>query len=120
MIPRMTDRATHSRRNFLALAGAGLGAAVLAACGADAVTAPVPPPPVAPTPPPTPSPTPRAARPAPTPRPIPPAGREERLLLADSESETPMFASHSGIDGPRGFTPFLLAIGLAPLLLIAV
>ncbi len=97
----MTDRAPHRRRNFLALAGAGLGAAVLAACGADAVTAPVPPPPVAPAPPPTPSPTPRAARPAPTPRPIPPAGSEQRLLLAGSEAETPMFASHSGLDGPR-------------------
>jgi hypothetical protein len=101
MIPRMSQR-IHTRRGFIALAGAGLGAAFVAACG-DGDTVEPTPAPAAVLPTATPTPTPRVVlpTPTPTPRPIPPAGAEERLLLAGSEVETPMFASNSGLDGPR-------------------
>jgi hypothetical protein len=53
---------------------------------------------------PTPAPAPRVAPtppPTPTPRPVPPAGREERVLLADTEWATPAYLTHSGVEGSR-------------------
>ena len=98
-----------SRRNFLRVAAAGGVGLGLIACGLDgdatsdstSPAASLTPSPADPTSASRTAEAQTSATPEPTPRPVPPAGREERRLLAGTASETPLVMMHSGVEGPR-------------------